>query len=130
MIAMATPKRKRKKEFSKILCVILISLFALCCFLAMFLSCKSYDSSVFMYIIPATGTTATAAVSFYFFKAKSENLSKQRIRFVLMKLLLEDRLTGEEYSEILREIENIDSAISNKIQDMTTQSYEDDNISL
>lgn len=123
-------KAKKKREFSKVICSALILIFTACCLSAILLSMLNCNTDAFMYIVPATGTTAAAAVSFYFYKAKAENLSKQRIRFVLMKLLLEEKLNGEAYQEILSEIENIDSTIDNKIKDMTTTSYNDDNTAL
>jgi len=111
-------------EFSKILCVLAIILLIFSIGMAMVCAFLAVDITIFMYIIPTTGTLATASFSFYFFKSKAENLSKQRIRFVLMKLLLEDELDAEDYQEICSEIDNIDTVLNAKLNDMTVDSIE------
>ena len=63
---------------------------------------------------------------FYYNKAKTENLSKQRLRNVLLKLVLEEKLSPEDYEEILVEIENIDAAIDGKLFSMLEQSIEEE----
>lgn len=116
--------KKPKFEFSKLLCVFSIVLLVFSITMAMICAFLSLDSTIFMYIIPTTGTLATASFSFYFFKAKAENLSKQRIRFVLEKLLLQDKLTSDNYQEICTEIDNIDDILNAKINGMTVESVD------
>jgi hypothetical protein len=121
------PKEKRAKpNFSKLLCIICIVVFVLAIFSAVCCSIADISTEVFVYAIPATGVMAAAAVGFYFNKSKTENLSKQRIRYVLMKLLLKNQLKGEAYKEICTEIDNIDSVIDNKLNSSLQESVEED----
>ena len=73
------------------------------------------DPSALAYLIPSSGTVATIGLGFYFNKAKAENLSKQRIRYVYLKMLLENKLDAETYAEIEQELNNIDEIINNKL---------------
>lgn len=116
--------KKPKFEFSKLLCVFSIVLLVISITMAVVSTFLSFDPTVFLYIIPTTGTLATASFSFYFFKAKAENLSKQRLRFVLEKLLLKDKLTADNYHEICTEIDNIDAVLNAKINGMTVESVD------
>lgn len=113
---------KSKKEFSKILCVISILSFVFFCLIAATSSFLGFDGTVFMYVIPATGAVAATCLGFYFFKSKSENMIKLRLRFVLMKVLLESKLDPETYQEVCAEIDNIDSVINEKLNSMVSDS--------
>lgn len=115
---------KKKIEFSKLMCVISIFLFIFSCLVGMASAFLGYDGSVFIYIIPSCAGLASLSVTAYLFKAKAENLSKQRIRFVLLKILLQDRLDPVSYQEILFEIENIDETINQKLNSMTVESID------
>ena len=74
-----------------------------------------FDGSNICYILPSSATVLATALGFYYNKAKVENLSKQRIRYVYLKMLLENKLTSEQYIEINEELENIDSIINDKL---------------
>lgn len=117
-------KFKKKVEFLKPICWSLVIIFIMSCGGGVVISVLGYDTSVFMYIVPASATMTTVVVSFYCYKARAENLSKNRIRFVLMKLLLEDKLSPDIYNEVVYEIENIDNALSNKLNSMTEESID------
>ncbi len=115
-----------KRNFSKVIAVFSIGLFTTSVLAGIITSLSKSDTSIYMYIIPATGTLATAAASFYYAKSKAENLSKQRIRYHLMRLLLEDKINCEDYQEICAEIENIDAVIAQKLDCMTADAVNSD----
>lgn len=119
-------QEKQKKEFSKILCVLSIGLLIFSCLIGMIFAFLQLNTEVFIYILSAVGVVTTGCLSFYFVKAKSENLSKQRIRFVVMKLFLESKLDSESYQEVLAEIENIDMTINEKLNNMVAESLQAD----
>lgn len=81
---------------------------------------------LFPYLIPASAAIATASLSFYFTKAKSENLSKQKIRNVVLKLALEEKLQGKDYYEIIEEVENIDITVQEKLNSLYEDSINED----
>ena len=89
-------------------------------------SVAGLDTTIVASAIIAAGTIAAASRAFYYNKAKAENLSKQRIRYVLMKLLLENKLTPEAYAEICSEIENIDSIIDSKLNSLLQTAVDTD----
>lgn len=122
----AVKHKKKKPNFSKLLCVIGITLFVLTITVAILFAVWGLPTEVFMYIIPAVGIIASASVIFYLNKAKTENLSKQRIRYVLMKLLLKDDLSADKYIEICDEIDNIDGIIDGKINSSLAESVNED----
>lgn len=74
-----------------------------------------FDGSNICYILPSSATVLATALGFYYNKAKVENLSKQRIRYVYLKMLLENKLSPEQYMEINNELESIDSIINDKL---------------
>jgi len=84
------------------------------------------DTSIVASAIIAAGTITAASRAFYYNKAKAENLSKQRIRYVLMKLLLEDKLSPEAYAEVCSEIENIDSIVDSKLNSLLQTAVDTD----
>ena len=86
-----------------------------------------FDSSMLSYLIPTSGGMAALAIGFYFNKAKTENLSKQRIRYVYLKMLLQDKLSPEVYAEIEEEITHIDDIINNKLSYNLQQAIDEDN---
>jgi hypothetical protein len=83
-------------------------------------------SELFAYIIPVSGAMATAGIGFYFTKAKAENLSKQKLRNVVLKLALEEKITDGDYYEIIEEIENIDATVDEKLNSMYEESIHED----
>ena len=69
--------------------------------------------------IVTTGGIFGASVIFYLNKSKIENLSKGKIRFLLLKLRLElklkDKIPEESYQIILDEIKDLESMLDNKL---------------
>lgn len=111
---------KRKTEFSKKLVVVTGALFILSLFLVRADMKEGYDiSSYATQIILTTGGIFGASIIFYLNKAKIENLSKAKIRFVLLRLRLEirlkDQLPDEQYSLIMEEIDKIDRMMDSKL---------------
>lgn len=111
---------KRKTEFSKKLVIVTGALFILSLFLVRADMKEGYDiSSYATQIILTTGGIFGASIIFYLNKAKIENLSKAKIRFVLLRLRLEirlkDQLPEEQYSLIMEEIDKIDRMMDSKL---------------
>ena len=111
---------KRKTEFSKKLVILTGALFILSLFLVRSDMREGYDiSSYATQIIVTTGGIFGASIVFYLNKAKIENLSKAKIRFVLLRLRLEirlkDRLPEDDYNLILEEINKIDQMMDSKL---------------
>ena len=111
---------KRKTEFSKKLVILTGALSILSLFLVRADMREGYDiSSYATQIIVTTGGIFGASIVFYLNKAKIENLSKAKIRFVLLRLRLEirlkDRLPEEDYNLILEEINKIDQMMDSKL---------------
>ena len=118
----------KKRTTSKSLLVISILQFLIiigfCCYCIL----EQLDLSIFAYLVPASSALAVGAAGFYFNKAKAENLSKQRIRYVYLKLLLQDKLDPQTYEEIEEELSNIDDIINDKIkEDLSCAINEDAN---
>lgn len=69
--------------------------------------------------ILTTGGIFGASIIFYLNKSKIENLSKGKLRFLLLKLRLElklkDKIPEESYQIILSEIEQIDTMLDSKL---------------
>ena len=79
-----------------------------------------YDvSSYATQLIITSGALFGATVVFYLNKAKIENLSKGKIRFLLLKLRLEiklkDKLPPEHFDTIIAEIDNIEAMMDSKL---------------
>lgn len=70
-------------------------------------------------IIVTTGGIFGASIIFYLNKSKIENLSKGKIRFMLLRLRLElklkDQIPEEAYSLIMEEINEIDRMMDTKL---------------
>ena len=84
-------ENKPKKDFSKKIFNIVITLFIIVIFYAMALMWKTETTDGLMYLIPAVGTLASVTVGFYYWKAKMENM---------VKLSKENDITLEEIKEI------------------------------
>jgi hypothetical protein len=79
-----------------------------------------YDVSEYAtQLLITTGGIFGASIVFYLNKAKIENLSKGKIRFLLLKLRLElklkDKIPEESYQIILDEINEIDTMLDSKL---------------
>lgn len=119
-------KNIKKKSSSKtyvsfaIVQFIIVLLYSFCS------SLLGYDGSNICYILPSSATILATALGFYYNKAKAENLSKQRLRYVYLKMLLEDKLTPEQYEEISLELETIDTIINDKLNYTLQESVNED----
>lgn len=117
------PLIRRPPNFSKALCIAAWGLFALSVVVSLVAVICSItrpegtyiDLSAVAYIVPPAGAVAGAAAVFYYNKAKAENLSKQRVRYVMIKQLLKDKIDPETYTEVCDTIDTIDQAIESKL---------------
>ena len=116
----------KKGSYSKKICAYSLITFSLSILVAIISSFIGIVTDVFAYIIPSIGAVAAASVVFYYNKAKTENLSKQKLRNILLKLVLEEKLSQEDYEEILYEIEHIDEVIDTKLSSMIDDSINED----
>lgn len=116
----------KKESYSKKICSYSLISFSIVIVLSMVLSFFGINTEVFAYLIPSVGAVAAASVIFYYNKAKTENLSKQRLRNVLLKLVLEEKLSPEDFEEILAEIEYIDDTIDSKLSSMFEQAIDEE----
>ena len=108
-------KNKTKRSSSKSYVGFAIAQFIVALLYSLACPVLYLDGSNICYIIPASATVLATALAFYYNKAKVENLSKQRIRYVYLKMFLENKLTPEQYEELSQEIENIDTIINDKL---------------
>ena len=111
---------RRKVEFSKKLVIVTGALFILSLFLVRADVRAGYDiSSYATQIILTTGGIFGASIVFYLNKSKIENLSKGKIRFMLLRLRLElrlkDKIPEEAYNLLLEEINTIDRMMDTKL---------------
>jgi hypothetical protein len=117
---------KKKTEYSKKICTYSLFSFSIVVLMALVGAILGFSSEIFAYLIPSVGAVATASVVFYYNKAKTENLSKQRIRNVMLKLVLEEKLSPEDYEEIIAEIETIDAIVDAKLYSSLEESVNQD----
>lgn len=108
-------KKKKTRNSSKIYVKFSIIQFIIVLLYSVLCSIKGFDGSNLCYLIPSSAGIVGVALGFYYNKAKTENLSKQRIRYVYLKMFLENKLTQEQYLEIENELENIDNIINDKL---------------
>ena len=118
--------KKPRTEFSKSLLnstrvIFIVSLIAAGCF-----AWAGKDTTIFAYIIPATGGTYGAAIIFYLNKAKMENVFKGRVEFLKFKLDLMKKYPAEQQGDIETEISQVDGALSEKVQRVTTDAISED----
>ena len=92
-------ENKSKKEFSKKIFNIVITLFVIVIFYAMALMWKTNTTDGLMYLIPAVGTLASVTIGFYYWKAKMENM---------IKLSKENNITLDEVKEIESNMDDYD----------------------
>lgn len=118
--SLSTRKSKRKLEFSKVIVVLTAVLFILAlldirCGVREGLDVSGYATQ----LIVTTGGIFGASIIFYLNKSKIENLSKGKIRFLLLRLRLElklkDKIPEESYQIILDELSKLDALLDNKL---------------
>ena len=116
----STVNSRRRVEFTKKIVVLTAILFILCLLdirgsVREGLDVSGYASQ----IIITTGGIFGASIVFYLNKSKIENLSKGKIRFVLLRLRLElkikDKIPEEAYNLIMEEINEIDRMMDTKL---------------
>ena len=98
-------ENKPKKEFSKKIFNIVITLFVIVIFYAMALMWKVGTTDGLMYLIPAVGTLASVTVGFYYWKAKMENM---------VKLSKENEMTLDEVKEIESNMDDCDIKVESE----------------
>ena len=118
--------KRSKREFSKKLCIASITIFVIAVITALVFSAMSLDTEAFTWIVPSAGTICSVCLGFYFNKAKMENLSKQRIRTELIRLVLAEKLDEETYAELCDDLDHIDGTIENKISSMYENAVEEE----
>lgn len=117
---LSTLNSKRGREFSKMIVIITGILFILALLDIRGAARAGYDVSGYAtQQIVTTGGIFGASIVFYLNKSKIENLSKGKIRFLLLKLRLElklkDKIPEESYQLILDEINQIDAMLDSKL---------------
>jgi len=70
-------KKKRKKEFSKVMLVLVTIACVIITFFTMAIIWKTCDTTALAYLIPAWFVEFATATGFYYNKAKAENLNKK-----------------------------------------------------
>lgn len=88
---------KKKKEFSKKIFYIVISIFIIVILYSMALMWKTENSDGLSYLIPSVSGLAATSVGFYYNKAKMENR---------IKLSQQYNLPIDEVTEIENEVQN------------------------
>lgn len=116
----STENSKRGMEFSKVIVIVTGLLFILTLLDIRGAVREGLDVSGYAtQQIVTTGGILGASIIFYLNKSKIENLSKGKIRFLLLKLRLElklkDKIPEESYLLILEEINKIDTMLDNKL---------------
>ena len=92
-------ENKPKKEFSKKIFDIDITLFIIVIFYAMALMWQTNTTDGLMYLIPAVGTLASVTIGFYYWKAKMENI---------VKLSKENNMSIDEIKSVQVDMDNYD----------------------
>lgn len=116
----STVGSKRGTEFTKKIVILTALLFILCLLDIRAAVREGLDVSGYAtQVIITTGGVLGASIIFYLNKSKIENLSKGKIRFMLLRLRLEiklkDQLPEETYNLILEEINTIDRMMDTKL---------------
>ena len=97
-------ENKPKKEFSKKIFNIVITLFIIVIFYAMALMWKTNTTDGLMYLIPSVGTLTSVTIGFYYWKAKMENM---------IKLGKENNIALDEVKEIESNMDDYDIKVDN-----------------
>lgn len=107
---MSKNKIKKKKEFSKTLLTQTKWLFISQIILAIVFAYLGYDTSVLYLTTSLSGGVFGATIVFYLNKAKTENLSKGRLKLAIFKSKLDNQTQDgqSDIGEIIAEIDKID----------------------
>lgn len=127
----STVYSKRGREFSKYIVIFTGLIFILTLLDIRGMVLKGFDTSGFAtQQIVTTGGIFGASIIFYLNKSKIENLSKGKIRFLLLKLRLElklkDKIPPEAYECVLAEINKIDTMMDSKLDNALEQAIQED----
>lgn len=124
-------RKKRGKEFSKWIVIIagLLFILTLLDIREAVRECVDVSGYATQQIV-TTGGIFGASIIFYLNKSKIENLSKGKIRFLLLKLRLElklkDSIPDESYQIILDEINKMDTMLDNKLDGALEEAIQND----
>ena len=124
-------RKKRGKEFSKWIVIIagLLFILTLLDIREAVRECIDVSGYATQQIV-TTGGIFGASIIFYLNKSKIENLSKGKIRFLLLKLRLElklkDSIPEESYQIILDEINKMDTMLDNKLDGALEEAIQSD----
>lgn len=119
-------KGKKATEFSKKILnetkLLFLSQLVLGCIAAL----SGYDTTFFIYSIPATAGVYGAAIVFYLNKAKIENIWKGKIGFLKLKMRLSAELPPEQWERIESELSTFEIAFDAKIDSVIQESVNSD----
>ena len=73
--------KKKRREFSKIMAVITITMWVIVNFFGMAMVIFTMDSSPLAYVIPSVDAVTGAIIAFYLWKARAENQIKLRQKY-------------------------------------------------
>lgn len=129
--SLSTANSKRGMEFAKKIVIVTGILFIYTLFDIRAGVRAGYDvSSYATQQIVTTGGIFGASIIFYLNKAKIENLSKGRIRFVLLRLRLElklkDKIPEAAYMICMDEINKIDNMMESKLDGALEEAIQKD----
>jgi len=127
----STVYSKRGREFSKYIVIITGLIFILTLLDIRGMVLEGIDTSVFAtQQIVTTGGIFGASIIFYLNKSKIENLSKGKIRFLLLKLRLElklkDKIPDEAYECVLAEINKISDMMDSKLDNALEEAIQEE----
>lgn len=99
-------QNKPKKEFSKKIFDIVITLFIIVLFYSMALMWKTNMTDGLMYLIPSVSGLTTTCIAFYFWKAKMENM---------IKLSRENDMSLDEVKEVETNTDDYDMQVESEV---------------
>lgn len=116
----------KKYEYSKFIVTSTGALFLLTVLIGLIFSCVGVDTSLFSYIIPATGGVFGASIIFYLNKAKLENILKIKISYAKFKIRLSELVDEETMLEIEEEFSSLEDSLNSKIDNSLSESIDSD----
>lgn len=122
---MRRESKEKRVTTSKLILWATYLLFASQVFIAVLCTLKAYDTSVFMYTIPATAGLAGATTVFYMNKSKMENVFRFKISFLEYKLDLIDKHPDK--AEIIdKDLSSVEEALDTKVDNTMTEAINED----